>query len=383
MTAPYNYGSSSTAGATSFNVAGVAAIMAAGDVLVVNVWSATAATGVTDTKGNSYVLVSVKGGVSQWVTAGKTVAVVSGDNITITLASSGAGNADVIGVPGAAYAPVDIIAAATGSGTSLSVATGAPVLGLGQTAIACFASAGGAPSITGSFTALGSSHGASPEFLQTAYQAGVNASVTASATATTGAWAVSVVTLQMTSFVNAAPVPPSQFAGQLATSSDMNALANTALFLRRPPMVIAQSVTTGTGQSLVAATDTPVQYSSIPRDTDGFFATANPSRLTVQTPGIYLVRYSIPFAVAGQNCQCKVRITTGSNNPAGAGVLSIFWYAFAAAANAIDGCVCGGGILPVFMYALDYIEILAQVVTTSNMPIAPQPAITSLRMVST
>lgn len=383
MPTPYSYNSSSNAGATSFAVAGVNGLMTAGDVLVVNVWSAQTATGVTDTKGNSYVLANAKGGASQWVTTGKTVALVSGDSITITLAASGAGNAVVIGVPGAVYAPVDAINSATGTGTSASVSTGTLITNDGQTAIAMVASAASLPTWTGSFTGLATSHGASPEFVGTAYQAGVGSSgATASATLTSGAWSALVVTLQMTSFVNAAPSPPTQYAGKLATSPDMNALANAALFLRRPPMVIAQSATGGTGQAFTGGSQAAVQWSSLQRDTDGFYSPSQNTRLTVQTPGIYKVRYSAPFAPAGVSCQGMVRITTGANNPAGAGVQTSFWYSMASVSGSLTGLINGGGVLPVFLYVLDYIEIMLTVNTTSNMPTTPQPAIVSMRMVS-
>lgn len=381
MTVPYLLNAGSTAGATSFTVAGNA-VMAAGDVLVVNLWTATAVTSVTDSQGNSYIPVNLKGAASQWVTAGKTVALAAIDTITIKLTSSGAGNAVVIGVPGAIYAPVDAINSASATSTSASVGTGTLITSDGQTAVAMVASAASLPTWTGSFTGLGTSHGSSTEFLGGAYQQNVgSAGATASATVTSGAWIALVVTLQMTSFVNAAPNPPKQLAGQIAMSSDMNALAQTALFMRRPPMVIAQSNTSGTGQSMTVATSA-ITYSTVQRDTDGFFAPSLPTRLTVQTPGFYSVRYSIPFAAAGVNCQIWARLQTGANNPAGAGVQTPYWYAFAASGNGNDGCVCGGGLIPVYMYQADFIQVMASMNTAANMPVSPQPAIVSMRMAS-
>lgn len=383
MANPYTLNTGSMASGTSFTVTGSAS-MAAGDVLVVNIWTAQAVTSVTDSQNNSYVLVNARTTAQQWVTAGKTVALSGTDHITITTASAGAGNAVVVGVPGAVYAPSDATGSASGTGTSASVTSDALITADGQTAIALVASAASVPTWTGTFSAgaLGTSHGASTEFIGAAYAAGVTAPVTATATLTTGAWIALVVTLQMTSFVNATPAPPVQYAGRLATSADMNSLAQTALYLRRPPMVVAQSATSGTGQSMTS-TPAGVQFTGgVLRDTDGFFAPANNTRLTVRTPGFYRVRYSVPFDVAAQNCQCMARVTTGSNNPAGAGVTSSWWYAWAGAANSINGCACGGGIIPVYLYVLDYVEILQNVVTTSNMPVTPQPAIASLRMVS-
>ena len=384
MPAPYSMGANDTGSAASL-VTSVSVTTTAGDVIVVNIWSALPVTSVTDTKGNSYVPVNTSGGASQWVTTGKTAVLTNGvDTVTVTFSSAGGANVKLVGVPGAVYAPVDVNASASGTGTSLSVSTGVPPLGAGQIAIAQLASAAGTLTLTGSFTLLGSSHNLSPEFTITAYQTGVGASVTASATTgASGSWIAQVVTLQMTSFVNAAPNPPSQRAGTLATSADMNALANTALFLRTPPMVIAQSLTSGTGQSLTGGSATAVQYASLLRDTDGFFSTGLPTRLTVQTPGFYKVRYSIPFAVGGGNCQVFVRIQTGANNPAGAGVQTPFWYGFSAAANSIDGTVCGGGVMPFYFYAADFIQVMATVGTTSNMPVSPQAALVSMRMVST
>lgn len=379
MPTPYSMGSNDSASTASLVVA-VSVTTSAGDVIAVAAWSAQPVTRVTDTQGNSYVLARAAGGASFWVTTGKTNVLTSGtDTVTITLSSAGAANAKLIGVPGVHYAGLDSHNSATGTGTSVSLGTGNLTTSSGEIALALVANTTSGPTWSGAFVALGTVvHNLSPEFLGAGW-ASITSAATATATITSGTWAALVITLQITSFVGSVPGPPTQYAGQLATSTDMNALANSALFWRRPPMVIAQATT---GQSLTGGVQAAVQYSALLRDTDGFFSTAFPTRLTVQTPGIYKVRYSIPFGVAGVSCQVLVRIQTGANNPAGAGVQTPFWYGFASAAGGIDGTVNGGGVMPVYFYAQDFIQIMATVATTSTMPTSPQAALVSMRMVS-
>lgn len=379
-TIPYTVGAAST-GASATIAVTPSTSTTAGDCLVANIWSQFPVTDVRDTQGNSWVPVNQRLGAQQWVTTGKTKAL-GADTVTVTQGGSGAGNVVIVGVPGAAYAGVDAINHTTGTSNAPSVATGSLITDDGQTAILAVANSAGLPtSFGGGFTGLGTSHGSSTEYLQAAYLQGVGAAgVTGSAAVPSGTWIAMIVTLQMTSLVGSVPPVPTQLAGTLATSSDMNALSTAALWQRRPPLVIAQSAS---GQSLTGGSAIAIQWDRMLRDTDGFFNAANSTRLTVQTQGIYKVRYAVPFGVAGVDCQCKVRITTGSNNPAGAGVTSAWWFGYCQAANSIDGCVVGGGILPLLMYPGDYIEILATAGTTTTVTNSLQPAHAALRMVST
>lgn len=380
MVAVNKYSSSSVAAGTSTTIGYAAAsVWNAGDTVVVSVWSTSPVASVTDSQGNSYIPANLSGNNSQWVSAGATVPLITSQHITVTFTSSCMANATVTTITGAWYGGIDAASANSGTGTAWSVVTGPPTYAGTQVAIVTAASGAGTPTFAAGWTALSSAHGSSTEFINTAYQI-ITGQATAGGPVPSGAWSAVVLTLIVAPWTEGtAPLPPSQYAGQLATSSDMNAMAAAALWLRRPPMVLAQTNSSGTGQSMPSSGQA-ITFSSILRDTDGFFALSAPSHLTVPVNGIYKVRYSVPFTVA--NCQVWVRITTGSNNPAGAGVQSSWWYGWAGAGNGNDGCVCGGGVLPLPLYQGDYIQIFATPATTANMPVSPQPAIVSMRMVS-
>lgn len=386
MSNPYLIASGGSSGTTSLSVA-VSTATTASDVIVISAYVASGPpTLVKDSQGNSYILVSSTGvGGFQYVSTGKTRALSTSDTFTINGTPSGVMDVVVEGVPGAAFAGVDVAVVSSGTGATGTLATGALISAWGQIAIP-MAHAANSSAVTisgGGFAQLGTvaNTTTNPHRVTAGWASlpqGSTTGATFSAALTSAVWGMSCVTLMLYSFVGNAPQPPTQLAGTVAASADENTLAQSALFLRRPPMVIAQANAT---QAFALLTQAAVTWNVTARDTDGFWnPTANTSRLTVQTPGLYKVRYQVPFAAAANNVVVVVRITTTAANPLGAGT-QLCWYGWAGASG-ISGSVTGGGRLPLPLVAGDYVEILATFTTASATVIAPVGASCSLRMVS-
>lgn len=383
---PYYYNAASTAGATSLSIAYNSSVTwTAGDVMVTCWWTASGTvTGVSDGASNSYVPVYQGANLAVWVSTGQTTPLTTGQTIKATFSASVAGNALAAGVPGAAYAGVDVVVSNSGNSSSaLASATG---LVSGDTALAFVGSTSGNVSgWSGGFTALASSsHGSSTGYLTGAWRQnaqGTYAFSTAGAIAS-GAWTSVIVTLLMTNFVGSAnaPSPVIQKAGTIAASADMNANANTALFNIRPPMIIANA-SASSGQSFTAGTAAPINWATLERDTDGFWSPTALSRLTVQTPGFYKIRWSIPYNAAGSNLGVYAQVTTYTNNPLGSGLTYACWFSWCGAQTGVNPANSGGGIIPVELWPGDYVQLYGTMGAASTLLTSTTPRV-SMRQVS-
>jgi len=153
------------------------------------------------------------------------------------------------------------------------------------------------------------------------------------------------------------PNVPSQQAGEVATSADMNTYSAAAAFLLAPPLVIVQQSST----SSVGTGATAVPWHVTIRDNDGMYSSGANTRLTVVTPGFWEVRYCLNIGVGGGHLSTYLQVTTGSGNPQGAGSSFEWGNGQATEAGTNDMSVCVATDLPTFMYAGDYVTLYALV----------------------
>jgi hypothetical protein len=172
------------------------------------------------------------------------------------------------------------------------------------------------------------------------------------------------------------PVIPALPAGYVATAADLNALAYGCTFLLGKPIARVYDTT---GSQILLATGTAVTYDTAGVDTDGMWNVSNPTRLTVQTPGYYRVRYGVNDNGITLNA-CAV-IVTGSNNPVGAGVSSQSWGSYSIGQSS-QGRASAAGILPQFLYALDYVYVLASPNASATQNTTDGGSFLSLELVS-
>jgi hypothetical protein len=145
-------------------------------------------------------------------------------------------------------------------------------------------------------------------------------------------------------------------AGYVVTVADMNNMAACASFALAKPVCRVHATST---QAITSTTlpGTPVNYQAVDQDPDGMYSGSNPGRLTIQTPGFYKARYMCNAGSFGVNA--GIQITTGPNNPAGAGNTvpsngSGSWPSYTLGTT--DGACSGGGILQTYLFAGDYVQ---------------------------
>lgn len=155
-------------------------------------------------------------------------------------------------------------------------------------------------------------------------------------------------------------------AGYVAQAADMNALGSACTFLLGKPLT---KVRDGTGgQTITSGSATAVTFTLADFDTDGMWNVSSSTRLTIQTPGFYKFRGGVNLTVPGSNASglsAWLVSTTGANNPAGAGINSSqHWPAYSQAVSAGPQLPCAmAGLWPVYMYALDYIQLFCDFIS--------------------
>jgi hypothetical protein len=201
-TAPYLIGGS--AASVSVLEVPVTTPMGPGESIVVSAMSMSGAvSGVADSRGNQYTFVQTNTASAnsyQYICAQPAALLGPGDSVWITRAgSTNFLNGHVVGVPGLVASPVDS-ARTTASGTSTAPSATTGTLSQAFEYVLAFevdASAGGAPSWAGGWTALDTQHGSGGTFSSVAFQAVTStAAVTASATTASAAWEMLVLPLE-------------------------------------------------------------------------------------------------------------------------------------------------------------------------------------------
>lgn len=157
----------------------------------------------------------------------------------------------------------------------------------------------------------------------------------------------------------AIPTIPALNAGHVVTLSEMQQLCSAANFLLSPPMTMVLDETGAQAIGLIGS-PTTITFTNDLKDVDGAWSSGSPSRLTIQTPGWYKVRYVVNcLQVGSASPYCTyLTSTTGSNNPAGAGVVSSKYWGGYSVGIAGDHCYPGAaGIWPAYLYSGDYLQL--------------------------
>lgn len=149
-------------------------------------------------------------------------------------------------------------------------------------------------------------------------------------------------------------------AGHIATATDLNQISTAAAFMLNKPIAL---VTDSVGGQAIGTTYPPtadISFGAKTFDTDGMWSSGTPTRLTAQTPGFYRFYYSVSSQSAGGPLHGGLWVTTGSNNPAGSGVvLGPFWGTFSAAGTTVGTTTSGMGIVPFYLYQGDWVHVRA------------------------
>lgn len=88
-----------------------------------------------------------------------------------------------------------------------------------------------------------------------------------------------------------APTPLTTLvAGQIATATDLNAMASVVNFLSDKPVI---RVHASTGGRAISTSGSAITWDASAFDNSGMYNSADPTYLTVQVPGWYKVRYTI------------------------------------------------------------------------------------------
>jgi hypothetical protein len=159
------------------------------------------------------------------------------------------------------------------------------------------------------------------------------------------------------------PTVPSLPAGHVATTAEMNALAGACTFLLEKPVARVRDTTGGLA---IGTSATTIPFNTKDYDTDGMWSSGANSRLTIQTPGWYKFRYSIA-TTGGHAVNTKMRSTTGANNPSGSGITSgDHWGGYTPSGTTFVGAGGCSGIWPFYLYAGDFLFIVALADTAGN-----------------
>lgn len=160
------------------------------------------------------------------------------------------------------------------------------------------------------------------------------------------------------------PVVNAQQAGLVAASADMNSYAAACQFLLNPPAALALASGTvaavATAQSLTASTPAAILWNTPLLDRDLTWNATLAGQFTVNTPGFYEVSAHAYLTVAAVTAEGWIRVTTGSNNPAGSGVTSDYWHASAVAPPSGSLSVSISGLIPAYCYLGDFLQFFVQ-----------------------
>ena len=163
------------------------------------------------------------------------------------------------------------------------------------------------------------------------------------------------------------PSVPTFTAGSSPSYTVLNNLGYAVQFLLTPPKAVLQQTNVAPvsgGQSIPVTTDTAIIWTVAVNNGDSAWAAGNPSRFTAQTPGYYLFDgtwQSTAETSAGYR-GARFRITTGANNPGGAGLVSSFGSARVAnvtSATGVNYTAVGCSMISPLLYIADYVELIA------------------------
>jgi len=163
------------------------------------------------------------------------------------------------------------------------------------------------------------------------------------------------------------PVVPTFTAGTVVTAAALNQLGAAVQFLLTPPKAVLQQTNVAPvsgGQAIAATTATAIIWTVAVNNGDSAWSAGSPTRYTSQTPGYYLfegVWQSTAELTSGYR-GAFFRITTGANNPGGAGLTTSFGASREAnvtSATGINYTAVGAALISPYLYVLDYVELIA------------------------
>jgi hypothetical protein len=163
------------------------------------------------------------------------------------------------------------------------------------------------------------------------------------------------------------PTVPTFTAGSVATAAALDQLGGAVSFLLAPPKAILQQTNASpfaSGQSISATTATAIGWNNAIEDSDSGWSAANRTRYTAQTPGYFLCEgtwQSTAETSAGYR-GAYFRVTTGVNNPGGAGLTTSFGASRPPNVTSATGAnytAVGTAMLSPYLYLLDYVELIA------------------------
>lgn len=163
------------------------------------------------------------------------------------------------------------------------------------------------------------------------------------------------------------PTVPTFTAGSVVTDVTLNDLGYAVSFLLGPPKAILQQTTASpyaSGQSISATTATAIGWNNVIEDSDSGWSSANRTRYTAQTPGYFMceaVWQSTNETTSGYR-GAYFRVTSGSNNPGGAGNTTSFGSSRppnVTSSTGADYTAVGTAMVSPYLYVLDYVELIA------------------------
>ena len=163
------------------------------------------------------------------------------------------------------------------------------------------------------------------------------------------------------------PSVPTFSAGTSPTYTTLNNLGYAVSFALQPPRAVLQQTNIAPvsgGQSISITTDTAIIFTVAVLDSDTGWSTSNRTRYTAQTPGYF--RFDAVWQATAETTAsyrgARFRVTTGVNNPGGAGLTSSFGSQRLPNVTSATGtnytAIGCSGISPL-LYVLDYVELIA------------------------
>lgn len=154
------------------------------------------------------------------------------------------------------------------------------------------------------------------------------------------------------------PTLPDLAAGEVVAAADLNNIASACTFLLGKPIARIHDITGGLS---IVGSASVVTYTTKDFDTDGMWSSGAASRLTVQTPGWYKVRYSVQIAggIASSTAYSpNVLVQTGANNPQGSGVqFTCLQGGGSEGGSGLTTFAGASGIIPAYMYPGDFVRV--------------------------
>lgn len=169
------------------------------------------------------------------------------------------------------------------------------------------------------------------------------------------------------SFHGIPPVIPTENAGVISASSDLNAWGYACNFLLgnttgTNPVFFLQAATTQT----IATSFTQINFSNsgaIFKDNMGGWSGGNPGAYVIQAPGYYHIEWSMSAASGAGNLECYALAATSSSNPYNPSALIAFQHTNRQATSAVT-VASAGGLVPIYLTAGDEIALFAAVGTS-------------------